>query len=77
MKIKILAFGVVAEITGPELEIETEITTSEQALSILEAKYPSLREVKFSIALNKSIIRQETELMDGDVIALLPPFSGG
>jgi molybdopterin converting factor small subunit len=43
----------------------------------LLAKYPKLKNQKFSIAVNQKITSENIVLKDGDVIALIPPFSGG
>jgi molybdopterin converting factor small subunit len=39
--------------------------------------YPALQTIKYSIALNRKIVRENTELKNEDTVAILPPFSGG
>ncbi len=77
MKIKVLFFGILEDITAcKEMEL-TEIATSNQLKEILNSKYPKLTESTFQLALNQSIITENTSLNNGDTIALLPPFAGG
>jgi len=76
-QIKILAFGIVAEIiNSTSFTIDNILDTNELKLS-LEKNYPNLKDIKFSIAVNKKIIHSNTALSDGFEVALLPPFSGG
>ena len=77
MTIKILAFGSIAEILGTsEMNSDSIHSTSELKIFLTE-NYPALAESKFSIARNKQIISDDQIFQEGDVIALLPPFSGG
>lgn len=77
MKIKLLFFGNLAEL-AQKTKIElTNITNSTELLAYIEFHYPHLMNVKFAIAVNKKISAQEVGFHDGDVVALIPPFSGG
>jgi molybdopterin converting factor small subunit len=76
MNLTIKAFGNLTEITGTaELELEAQDSASLQAA--LFQKFPQLRERKFAIAVNKQLITENTDFKAHDVVALLPPFSGG
>lgn len=76
MNLTIKAFGNLTEITGKaELELQARDTASLQAA--LFERFPQLRERKFAIAVNKQLITENTDLKAHDVVALLPPFSGG
>jgi sulfur-carrier protein len=77
MKVKVLFFGVLSEVT------ETGIKFYEGANSIGQLKlriaddYPEIVHYDFRISVNNEIINSDTLLSDGDEIALLPPFAGG
>ena len=47
----------------------------------LEAGYPAIGELiqkkKVLVSVNQEIAHEETEIRDGDEVALLPPFAGG
>lgn len=75
--IHIKAFGMVAEKIG-----ETEMTLnhtgdSTELLDALLIKFPELKTVKFTLAINKKIVNGNQEIPENAEIALLPPFSGG
>lgn len=74
---RILFFASLAEITGKK-EIESNSIHSINDLKeFLYSEYPSLKQVKYSIAVNQSIVQGNELLKEHDEIALLPPFSGG
>lgn len=75
--IHIRAFGMVAEKIGAQ-SLEMNNPGSTQALrEQLFVRFPELKTVKFSLALDKKMIQVDTEILDGIEVALLPPFSGG
>ncbi len=75
--IRIKAFGMVAEKIGTEsLIMENPGSTQNLRLQLFE-RFPDLKPVKFSLALNKKVIQGDSEIEAGMEIALLPPFSGG
>jgi len=75
MKIKILAFGQIAEITGKELALEATDTAS--LIAALEKNFPSLSGRKYAVAVNKKLTHVNTMLDQNDTVALMPPYSGG
>jgi molybdopterin synthase sulfur carrier subunit len=79
MKINILLFGVLTEITGEtHLQVDADkITDLEDLHQFLVAKYPGLQEKTFQYAVNQAISSAGHLLYAGDEVALLPPFSGG
>jgi molybdopterin converting factor small subunit len=79
MKINVLLFGVLTEITGETvLQVEAEKITDLKTLhEYLTEKYPGLQEKTFQYAVNQSISSAGHPLYAGDEVALLPPFAGG
>lgn len=75
MKIKIRTFGSVAEILGTELDAEAIDTDS--LIDSLCKNQPMLDGRKLLIAVNNTVIQQNTALKDNDVVAIMPPYSGG
>lgn len=73
--IKLMSFGRLKEILGSDLELEAE--NSEELLIQLNEKFPQLKDLKLRIAVNQKIISENTELKNNDVVALMPPYSGG
>ncbi len=79
MKINILLFGVLTEITGQTaMQVEASAVSDLNSLHMyLIQKYPLLEEKTFQYAVNQSIASAGHPLYAGDEVALLPPFSGG
>ena len=63
-----------------ELEGETALTVGDVKKRLIE-RYPPLKEVLSSrsvlISVNQEFGDDTTEVIDGDEVAFLPPFSGG
>lgn len=75
--IHIKAFGMVAEKMG-KVSLDLENPGSTEALKIkLFEQYPELKSMKFSLAVNKKMVLEDSVLASGAEVALLPPFSGG
>ncbi len=79
MKINVLLFGSLTEITGQStLDLETErIENVAHLHTHLLQKYPDLAGKTFQYAVNQSVVSAGHPLSNGDEVALLPPFSGG
>lgn len=80
MKITILLFGIVKDIAGTStLEIENEeINTVLSVKVFLVKKFPELEKYpNFSIAVNEAYEEDNYTLQPGDVVAIIPPVSGG
>lgn len=77
MKVHILAFGKMEELMGGK-ELEWIGTPNVKVLkeALLE-RFSGMKNIQFAIAVNNKIVELETNLKDGDCVALLPPFSGG
>lgn len=81
MKIKALFFGLAHDVTGIAEEI-TEVPEGESLGSLwqrYQARFPRLGRMADSllIAVNESVTEHSRILHDGDVVAFLPPVSGG
>ncbi len=73
----IKAFGMLAE-KLPSSEFEFPyFEDTKQLLSGLNEEYPELKDLKFSLAVDKQIVHEKHHLNGNEEIALLPPFSGG
>ena len=76
MAVEIIIFGQLADIAGSSLSMENVADTN-ALVSGLHKLYPALADVKYLIAVNKSVVNENTVLNENSVVALLPPFSGG
>ena len=77
MEIDVLTFGQITDIIKEaKLKISGAENTDE-LIKLLENNYPALQSNKYSIAVNKKMIHENTALHNEDTVAILPPFSGG
>ncbi len=77
MKVKVLFFGVLAELTDTVVKDYREVKSVSDLRLRLEDDFPEIVHYKFRISLNNEIINNDLLLNDGDELALLPPFAGG
>lgn len=80
MKIQVLLFGITTDLLGTSsLEIEVPSTASISIfIEQLLTKHPQLENIEsYAIAVNEEYASNETMLKENDVIAIIPPVSGG
>jgi len=80
MKITVLLFGILKDILGTssfELNIDAKITIGNLKESLLK-EHDRLNDFSnFSIAVNEEYVETNHILKSNDVVALIPPVSGG
>lgn len=80
MKLKILLFGISTDLVGSNsLDFETKENISVQEFkNSLQEQYSQLSQINsYAIAVNESYATDDTLLRENDVIAIIPPVSGG
>ncbi len=81
MKLRVLFFSVLRDLTGQEeIEIVSDnASTVGELLTVLFAKWPKLAEWDASllVALDQSYVKRDALLHDGAEIAIMPPVQGG
>jgi len=80
MKIELLFFGITADIAGEKsLPIEIDKDYSVKNLRTkLSSDFPKLNDYKnYALAINMEYSNEDIILKEGDVVALIPPVSGG
>jgi molybdopterin synthase sulfur carrier subunit len=77
MQVNILIFGQLTDITGVSQLSLSDISTSDELERVLVQRYPALAHAKYAVALDKRVIKGNTQLTNNSTVALLPPFSGG
>jgi molybdopterin converting factor small subunit len=76
-RIRLKAFGMLAEKMGTDsLEIENP-GSSEVLKQQLLTQFPVLKVMTCRMALDRKLLQADTDISQGQEIALLPPFSGG
>lgn len=77
MEVRVLFFGVLAEVTGTSLKHYSEVKTVGDLKLRIYDDFPEVIHYNFRTSLNNEIISNDPNLKDGDEIALMPPFAGG
>lgn len=64
-----------------EVRVEECPATVQDLLAVMSKKCPALRETlscgKMLVAVNQELTKPDSRLIDGDEVAIMPPFSGG
>jgi molybdopterin converting factor small subunit len=80
MKITVLFFGVaqdLASIRQTSIELPSGCTIGGLRLELARL-YPGIDEsLAYALAVNEKLAMDEKELFEGDLVAVLPPVSGG
>jgi molybdopterin converting factor subunit 1 len=80
MKIKVLLFGITTdllEVSNLDLEV-AEASNVARFKSLLKENYPQLKKIdSYAIAVNETYATDELILVENDVVAIIPPVSGG
>ncbi|MEO7523662.1 MAG: MoaD/ThiS family protein [Ferruginibacter sp.] len=77
MKINVEFFGQLVDITNTKSCEIISAADTEMLLQKLNDTFPALRSAAFIIAVNNSLIKENTILEDGVIVSLMPPYSGG
>jgi molybdopterin converting factor subunit 1 len=80
MKIKTLFFGITTDLVGTSnLDLElSEASTVFDFKSLLKKNYPQLESLdSYAIAVNESYATDDLILKRNDIVAVIPPVSGG
>ncbi|MCD6544787.1 MAG: MoaD/ThiS family protein [Flavobacteriaceae bacterium] len=80
MYIKTLFFGILKDITNSnslELEIDKDINI-EQFVNVLQEKFKDFPNIDdFTVAVNEEYVERNFIIKENDIIAIIPPVSGG
>ncbi|WP_457609600.1 MoaD/ThiS family protein [Lutibacter sp.] len=80
MQIQLLFFGITTDLVGESfLHYNLQEKASIKELKeVLKLAYPNLKNIQeFAIAVNEEYANDDLILQNGDVVAIIPPVSGG
>jgi len=77
MEVKVLFFGVLAEVTGTNFKHFRDVKSIGNLKLRIQDDFPEVVHYNYRISLNNEIINNDPKLKDGDEVALMPPFAGG
>ncbi|MFC2128102.1 MoaD/ThiS family protein [Bacteroidota bacterium] len=80
MQVQVLLFGIIADLVGENkllLEMNTD-SNVENFKNLLKEKYPQLNSYNtYAVAVNETYALDDVVIANNDVIAVIPPVSGG
>jgi sulfur-carrier protein len=77
MEVKVLFFGVLAEVSGTGIKHFVNVKSMGELKLRIQDDFPEIVHYNFRISVNGKITDSDMLLKSGDEIALLPPFAGG
>ena len=77
MEITVLTFGVITDIIGKSNFVLAGVASTDELKKSLEEKFPRLKNINYTVAVNKQTVTTQTQFENNATVALLPPFSGG
>jgi sulfur-carrier protein len=77
MQVKVLFFGVLADVTGTNCKHFSNVKSTGDLRLKIEDDFPEVVHYDYRISVNNEITDNNLLLNDGDEVALMPPFAGG
>jgi molybdopterin synthase sulfur carrier subunit len=77
MEVKVLFFGVIAEVVGTNFKHFRDVKSICDLKLRIQDDFPEVVHYNYRISLNNEIINNDPTLKNGDEVALMPPFAGG
>ncbi len=69
-------FGSIAEKAGSD-RLQMEARTTAELLRSIKERIPDLQHMRYALAVDRRIVKDDVVLTGNEEIALLPPFAGG
>jgi sulfur-carrier protein len=77
MEIKVLFFGVLAEVSGTSIKHYSDVRSLNDLKIMIQDDFPEMVHYNYRISVNGQISNNDSSLEPGDEVALMPPFAGG
>jgi molybdopterin converting factor small subunit len=77
MGIRVLFFGVLGERAGCSEKSYEGVSDTDGLELVVSDEIEGLSEYSYILSVNKTAVKGNTSLKDGDEVAFLPPFAGG
>jgi molybdopterin converting factor small subunit len=75
--IEVIFFGQLTDATGVSSIMIEEVANTDMLINQMKLRYPSLESSKYMVAVNNTMVTENTILTPGSKVAFMPPFSGG
>jgi molybdopterin synthase sulfur carrier subunit len=77
MEIRVLFFGVLAEVSQTRFRHYRDIISFSDLVHRIADEYPEMNQYYYRIAVNGEIVNEDPVLKNMDEVAFMPPFAGG
>jgi len=77
MSVTIILFGQLTDIAGSETITVEQVGDTDSLTVAVNQLYPAMAGIKYMIAVNKKVVKENTAINASSNLVLLPPFSGG
>lgn len=77
MKIDVLFFGILTEVTGSSKLEVNDVKDIESLTTYLKKQFPAFSNYAYQVSVNHKLMKENAALNDKDEVAYLPPFAGG
>ena len=75
--IEVMFFGQLADGTGVSSVMIEEVANTDMLINLMKMRYPSLASSTYMVAVNNTMVTENTIIRPGSKVAFMPPFSGG
>ena len=75
--IEVMFFGQLADGTGVSSVMIEEVANTDMLINLMKKNYPSLESSTYMVAVNNTMVTENTIIRPGSKVAFMPPFSGG
>ncbi len=75
--IEVMFFGQLTDSTGVSSVMVEEVANTDMLIDMMKMRYPSLASSKYMVAVNNTMVTENTIITPGSKVAFMPPFSGG
>ena len=75
--IEVIFFGQLTDGTGISSVMIEEVANTDMLINMMKLRYPALESSKYMVALNNTMVTENTIITPGSKVAFMPPFSGG
>jgi len=75
--IDVMFFGQLTDGTGISCVMIEEVANTDILINMMKLRYPALESSTYMVALNNTMVTENTIITPGSKVAFMPPFSGG
>jgi molybdopterin converting factor subunit 1 len=75
--IEVMFFGQLTDATGVSSVMVEDVANTDMLIQVMKQRYPALESSTYMIAVNNTMVAENSIVTPGSKIAFMPPFSGG